>query len=245
MAVVTTRSLLGATLALCPLAVFAQVGSLSDTLNHGMMKGDKAVQLNFRSFSENEAKIYGNLAFYFGFTDDIELVLRASGAEIKNVGATRSGGTDVELAGIWRKNNAYVSVGVAKPSTPSNDQPVVTWTAGFAGTDEGRSAFFGVTGATSDDVTLIAAAAALRTPLSEQLSFDMSSLFMIRGDNTADLNGVLGSEPVFNFGLSYMLNDRQTFWVSAGNSLGDTTGFSMSHRIQRGFGLGAGLKVKF
>lgn len=245
MSSIKTRSLLGAALAVCPLAVFAQVGTLSDTLNPGMAKGEKAAKLSFRSFNENEAKIYGNLALYYGFSDDIEVVLRASAAEFTTVGATRSGGTDVELQGIWRKNNAYVAVGVAKPSTPANDKPVLTWTAGVAGQSNGQSAFFGVTGATSDDVTLIAASIALRTPINEQLSFDASSMFMLRGDNTANLAGTLEDEPVFNFALNYMLNDRQTFWVSAGNSLGDTTGFSLSHRVSRGFGLGAGLKVKF
>lgn len=228
-----------------PLAASAQVGVLSDTLKSQLGKGEKEVKLSFRSFNENEAKIYGNLALYYGFSDSIEVVLRASAAEFTNVGLTRTGGVDVELQAIWRKNHLYVAVGGAKPSTPANDKPVATWTAGWQGQDEGRSIFFGVSGLTSDDVTMIGAAAALRTPLSDKLSFDASSMFMIRGDNSADLLGVLGDEPVFNFALRYAMDPSKSFWVSVGNSLGETTGFSMSHRIQRGFGLGAGMQVKF
>ncbi|MFM9873040.1 MAG: hypothetical protein ACKVQS_06190 [Fimbriimonadaceae bacterium] len=245
MANVTTRSLLGAAIIMVPLAASAQVGVLSDTMSSKLGKGEKEVKLSFRSFDENEAKIYGNLAFYYGLNDSFDIVLRASGAEFTNVGLTRTGGTDIEIQAIWRKNNIYVAVGGAKPSTPANDKPVATWTAGWQGQDEGRSVFFGVTGLTSDDVTIIAASAALRTPLSDKLSFDASSMFLIRGDNTADVLGNLGDEPVFNFALRYAMDSGKSFWVSAGNSLGDTTGFSMSHRLQRGFGLGAGVQVKF
>jgi hypothetical protein len=242
---VTSRALLGAAILLIPLTASAQVGVLSDTLSSKLGKGDKEVKLSFRSFNENEAKIYGNLAFYYGFSDSLDFVLRASGAEFTNVGLTRSGGTDIEFQAIWRKNNVYVALGGAKPSTPSQDQAVVTWTAGWQGEDEGRSVFFGTTGVTGNDVTLIAAAAALRTPLCDKLSFDASALFMIRGDNTADLSGNLSDEPVFNFGLRYSMDSSKSLWLSVGNSLGETTGFSISHRIQRGFGLGAGVQVKF
>ncbi len=245
MANVTSRSLLGAALLIIPLAASAQVGVLSDTLNPKLGKGEREAKLSFRSFNENEAKIYGNLALYYGFSDNLDFVLRASAAEFKNVGLTRSGGTDIEFQAIWRKNNIYVALGGAKPSTPSQDQPVVTWTAGWQGQDEGRSVFFGTTGVTSDNVTLIAAAIALRTPLCENLSLDASSMFIARGDNTADLSGNLSDEPVFNLALRYSFDANRSVWLSAGNSLGDTTGFSLSHRIQRGFGLGAGFQVKF
>jgi|GEM_PF-4353526 len=245
MANILTRSLLGAAIVFVPLSASAQVGVLSDTLDSKLGKGEREAKLSFRSFSEDEAKIYGNLALYYGFSDSLDFVLRASAAEFTNVGLTRTGGVDIEFQAIWRKNNIYVALGAAKPSTPAQDMVAATWTAGWQGEDEGRSVFFGTTGLTSDDVTMIAASVALRTPLSDKLSFDASSLFMIRGENTSNLLGNLEKEPVFNFALRYQLDGGNSVWLSAGNSLGDTTGFSLSHRIQRGFGLGAGLKVKF
>lgn len=242
---IKTRSLLGAAVLLCPFAAFAQVGSLSTALDGGMAKGDRAVKLSFRSFNENEASVYGNLALAYGFSDDVQFVLRASAAERTDVGATRSGGSDVEFQAVWRKRNIYLAVGVAQPSTPAQDKAAFTYTVGVNGQDGTNSVFFGVSSVTSKDVTLLAAAFAYRMGFAEGWSFDSSAMFMIRGDNTANVSGVLESEPVFNFGLRYRFDSRQSFFLSAGNSLGDTTGFSLSHRIQKGFGVGAGLEVKF
>lgn len=245
MASIGTRSLFCVPVLLCPILASAQVGALSDTLDGRMAKGDRSVKLSFRSFNENEASVYGNLGLYFGFSDDIQFVLRASAAQRTTVGAIRTGGSDVEFQAIWRKHNMYLAVGAAQPSTPAQDKAAFTYTAGVCGQDGTNSVFFGVSSVTSKDVTILAAAVAYRMGFADGWSFDSTAMFMMRGENTANVAGVLESEPVFNFGLRYQFDDRQSFFLSAGNSLGDTTGFSLSHRIQKGFGVGAGLQVKF
>lgn len=242
---IKVRHLLGLSLLALPMASFAQLNHLSETLNGGLAEKEKKVSLSFRSFDGNEASIYGDLALAYGWSRDINLYLRASGSERKTVGAIRTGGTDVELQMAWRKANLYVALGAALPSTPAQDRVAGTWTIGVAGQEGKSSAFFGATGVTSDDVTLVGAAVALRTPLSEQLSLDASSIFMIRGENTASIGGNLEDQTVLSFALRYQFSDKQTFWVSASNALGGTTGFSMSHRLGAGFGLGAGIEVKF
>lgn len=245
MSKITVRHFLGFALVALPLAASAQLNSLSETLNGGLENKETKVSFGVRSFDGNEASLYGDLALAYGWSRDINFVLRASGSERVNFGGSRTGGTDVEFQLAWRKANLYVALGAALPSTPAQDRVAGTWTAGFAG-QEGKSAvFFGATGVTSEDVTLIGAAVALRTPLSDQLSFDASSIFMIRGENTANSAGALGEETVLSFALRYQFSPQQAFWVSASNALGGTTGFSMSHRVGVGFGLGAGFEVKF
>lgn len=227
-------------------AAMAQVGSISETLAPQTENGAKKLSFSIRSFDKNDASAYGDLGFVYGFSDQFNVMLRVSGASEKNVGVIRTGGSDVELQLVFRKNNFYASVGASLPSTPSQDQVAATYTIGFAGEDHGSRIFLGLTGVAADEAALLGVAAGLRTPITEKLSFDASTILIARGNNTVDFNtGTLMKTDILSFALRFQATPEHAFWISASNALGSTTGFGMSHRLGNGLGFGAGIEVKF
>jgi len=227
-------------------AAFAQVGSLSETLATQTEKGGIKLSFSATSFDKNDASVYGNLGFVYGFSDQFNFMVRASGAGRKDVGVIETGGSDVELQLVFRRNNFYASVGASLPSTPAGNDAAGTYTIGFVGEDHGSRVFVGLTGIASEESALLGVGATLRTPITDKLSFDAATILIARGNNTVDFNtGNLMRTDILSFALRFQATPTQAFWLSASNSLGSTTGFGLSHRIGNGLGFGAGLEVKF
>lgn len=224
----------------------AQVGSLSETLASQTEKGAMKLSFSARSFDKNDASVYGDLGFVYGFSDQFNFMLRASAAGEKNVGIIRTGGSDIEVQLVFRRNSFYASLGASLPSTPSQDEAAGTYTVGFTSEDHGSRVFLGLTGVASDSAALLGVSAALRTPITDKLSFDASTTIIARGNNAVDFtSGSLMKTDILSFALRFQATPEHAFWISASNSLGSTTGFGLSHRVGNGLGFGAGIEVKF
>lgn len=225
----------------------AQVGSLSETLSNKTEEGKYKLSFSATAFSDDESALYGNIGVVYGFNRDFDIMLRGSYAARTTTGVVRTGGVDHDLQLVWRKEGLYVSAGIAVPSTPSLDNVLGVFTAGFNPTlENGGNLFLGVSGVTSDDTTLAGVGFAGSLPLKEGWYLEGSAYLIIRGDNTRDIStGNSYKSDVYSLAVKYRYDERQTFWVSASTAVGHTTGFGLTHRLGNGLGFGAGVEVKF
>ncbi|MCB0825053.1 MAG: hypothetical protein KDC26_02585 [Armatimonadetes bacterium] len=210
----------------------------------------RTVTFSGNSFSGGESSFYGSFGYYHPLSSD--LVIKVGGAfasrstTVRGLVATETGGTDVEVKGIWYKGNWYAAVGASLPNTPAQTKAAGTFQVGVRSINDNGSAALSLVGVTSKDVSLMGVAAGVRIPLSGDIWIDGSATAMVRGGNTVDPStGAIDRVLVFNIGARYELGDGNAFFIGLGNKLGDTTGFSLTPRLGGGSGLQFGAEVRF
>lgn len=224
---------------------FAHAQVLADVLSDPLSGGQFSMGVSASSFRNGESATYGNLILGYGWREDIEFRFRASGARRSTFGSVRTGGTDLELQGVYHRGFFYAALGIALPDTPAQDRAAGTFTVGLRQRNETGTLFYGVTGVTSEDVTLVGVGASLEVPVGEKFGLQAGVVFPVRGDNTRLSTGASERENLLSIGARYRHDERQSFFVGFSNALGRTTGFGLTPKLGSGLGFHAGIEVRF
>ena len=225
--------------------------SLYDSSSYQLGVGDSKVEIVLIPFDGNESSLYSNLSWTYGLTDRVMLQIRGSVADKETIaapgGSILTGGSDIEVRLMTRADILFLALGAAIPDTGAQDEAAGTFQVGvMSDFNEDDHIMLAVTGVTSDEVTLVGFGGGVKKTLSNGLGFDASATFILRGDNTISLGtSALEHEPLFAYGLSYQATEQVNLRLGYGNSIGVTTGFSLTPRLGGGGGLYLGAQVKF
>lgn len=225
----------------------AQTGLYDSAHTGDLEQGKSRFQFQLNPYSGNESSPYYSLSYTYNWSRQFAFQLRGSAAKRSTFNGVRTGGSDIEFRVIGGTENYFFAVGAALPDTPAQDTLTGTFQAGLqAKTDETSTIMLGLTGLTSDEVTLIGFGGGFESQLGKGLTADGSVTILVRGDNTVNLgSGLTERESVYSLGLGYRVDEQLSFRLGYGNSIGKTTGFSLTPRLGAGGGLYFGAEVRF
>lgn len=225
----------------------AQSGLYDTAFDGDLEQGQSRVQFQLNPYSGNESSPYFSLAYTYNWSNLFAFQFRGTTAKRSTFNGVRTGGSDLEFRVLGGTKDYFFAVGASLPDTPANDNLAATFQAGVrAAADENTQLLFGLSGLTSDDVTLIGIGGGFESRLANGLSFDGGVTIIVRGDNTLNLNtGALERESLYSLGVGYQVDEQLSFRLGYGNSLGLTTGMSLTPRLGSGGGLFFGAQVKF
>jgi hypothetical protein len=204
-----------------------------------------AGRLDVRAFGGDEDLVYPGLGLRAGIGRNVEAMIRGSFTDRKSLGlpgggSIRHGGSDVELALRfgWERPDATASsasvaglIGVSFPSTPAQDDAVLTLGASLAvPAGERIQLFVNPRAAFIEDNTLFGIGLGATARLGDRVSLVGDYTPLLSGDNTRDTTtGGLKRRDVWGAAIRFgSADDRVLVDLGYTNAVGFTTGFSLT-----------------
>jgi hypothetical protein len=194
-------------------------------------------------FRGDEELTYFGANLVYGMGNGFALGLNFGTANTKshNFGATtiRSGGRDIELQGRYSVKEVpglTLAGGVSFPNTPAQDQTFFTGRAIYGVPFEKGNAYFGFAGVFRGDSSITALTFGVESELASGFSLLGEVNAVVSGNNTFDRNGNAQRVSTYGVGVRYRQAGAEgspSFMLGWGNSLGSTTGYSLSPGLNK------------
>jgi hypothetical protein len=203
------------------------------------LSGKWEARLTGSFFGADEDLGYFNFNGVYGLGNNWAITLNGAFADRKTKNfasgvAIRTGGSDIEvqaLYGLPTVPGLSLAAGVSMPSTPNQDEAFFTARAMYSHHFEQWDGYIGASGVFRNDSTLAAITVGAETKSYNGFSFLGEFNGLISGDNTFDLNGNKRRVSTYGVGVRYQKPgdvDMTSFLLAWTNSLGSTTGFSLT-----------------
>lgn len=197
-----------------------------------------SIEVRGSFFGSAEDRTYASFGLTYGFMENWTAGFRGSFAKkgaAKTVAAIQSGGSDIELFvrhSLKDSPGLSYQVGVAFPNTPAQTQTFFTYGADYwFASEEGQPSFgIGGRGVQRGEISLVGLSAGAKIPVGQGMELFGDVTGVIRGENTRSVDtGNAFRSMLYGFGFNYApASSPASFYALYGNSLGLTTGMSLS-----------------
>lgn len=232
-------------------------GSTPNMMNPTPMEsGSIALDLRGIAFDGDDSDFYGSGQLWYGLGNGWDLALRGTFAEETTfVGPPMlmTGGTDIEFlvrfAAFPNRENVSAYIGAAFPDTPAQDETFITYGLTVLEEQENLDILFGLRGAYNDsDNNFLGGSLGMVTPINNNWEFAGDVTVMIAGENIrSTVTGTVLKAALVNAVLRYRpgMDGNMQYYFGLGNTLGTTTGASLSAPLGNKVGLIFGVGARF